>query len=200
MNSFTKNILFYSIISFCAFSAQAQEPAKPYKHTYWVEPGHILAGSYPSANNKHKATKKLGKYLDAGITCFIDLTEKNEKHGRKTKPYKELLKKEAAKRHMNNVEYHRMAIEDHKPPRNQKYMAKILSIINKARAQGKNVYIHCWAGIGRTGTVVGCYLKNKGLSGEQALEQIKALRRIGGSSNRSPRQEKQRQFIKNYSK
>ena len=34
----------------------------------------------------------------------------------------------------------------------------------------------CWAGIGRTGTVVGCWLVEAGRSGDDVLEAIKVLR------------------------
>ena len=37
------------------------------------------------------------------------------------------------------------------------------------------VYLHCRAGIGRTGTVVGCLLAENGLSGQAALEELNRL-------------------------
>ncbi|MCG8352317.1 MAG: hypothetical protein MI924_31515, partial [Chloroflexales bacterium] len=36
--------------------------------------------------------------------------------------------------------------------------------------------IHCWGRIGRTGTVVGCYLACHGMSGEAAIQEIARLR------------------------
>ncbi len=36
------------------------------------------------------------------------------------------------------------------------------------------VYVHCWAGIGRTGTVVGCLLREQGLTADEALGVIAA--------------------------
>ena len=44
--------------------------------------------------------------------------------------------------------------------------------IDEAMSAGKAVYVHCWGGVGRTGTVVGCWLVRHGRTGEQALEQI----------------------------
>jgi len=41
----------------------------------------------------------------------------------------------------------------------------------------KIVYVHCLGGIGRTGTVVGCYLVRHGLPGEEALEHLQNLRK-----------------------
>jgi hypothetical protein len=47
--------------------------------------------------------------------------------------------------------------------------------IADALAAGKNIYVHCRAGIGRTGTTVGCYLVEQGLSGEAALAELNRL-------------------------
>ena len=34
------------------------------------------------------------------------------------------------------------------------------------------VYVHCWGGIGRTGTVVGCWLVRHGMTGDEALAEF----------------------------
>ena len=49
--------------------------------------------------------------------------------------------------------------------------------------RGNAVYVHCWGGIGRTGTVVGCWLVETGGAGDDVLEAIKALR--AGTMKRS---------------
>jgi hypothetical protein len=56
-------------------------------------------------------------------------------------------------------------------------MNAILDEIDRCMGQGAAVYIHCWGGRGRTGTVVGCYLVRHGLTGEGALRRIAELRR-----------------------
>ena len=38
-------------------------------------------------------------------------------------------------------------------------MLAVLDAIDIALCEGHGVYIHCWGGVGRTGTVVGCWLK-----------------------------------------
>ena len=55
-------------------------------------------------------------------------------------------------------------------------MEKILKTITDVLANGENIYLHCWGGRGRTGTVVGCYLVQQGIPAEEALEQIRRWR------------------------
>ena len=53
---------------------------------------------------------------------------------------------------------------------------EILRTINEALSEGRGVYVHCWGGHGRTGMVVGCWLREQGLSGLDALERLAVLR------------------------
>ena len=68
-----------------------------------------------------------------------------------------------------------MPIHDVSTP-TQAQMARILDAIDAALAVGHAVYLHCYGGIGRTGTVVGCYLVRHGMDGEEALAEIARLR------------------------
>ena len=54
-------------------------------------------------------------------------------------------------------------------------MDRILDAIDHALAGGKSVYVHCWGGVGRTGTVVGCYLVRHGATGSSALDTLARL-------------------------
>jgi protein-tyrosine phosphatase len=42
-------------------------------------------------------------------------------------------------------------------------MIHILDTIDQALAEDRPVYVYCWGGHGRTGTVVGCYLRRHDL-------------------------------------
>jgi len=55
-------------------------------------------------------------------------------------------------------------------------MREILDTIHSEIGNGGVVYVHCWGGKGRTGTVVGCFLLENGLADRQiVLEKIRSL-------------------------
>jgi protein-tyrosine phosphatase len=48
-------------------------------------------------------------------------------------------------------------------------MRTILDVIYQAMEKGDLVYVLCWAAVGRTGTVIGCLLRDNGLTADEAL-------------------------------
>jgi protein-tyrosine phosphatase len=145
-------------------------PDQPFPGTYWVYPGRLLAGPYP------KTQDRLSRLLAAGVTCFIDLTE--------------LAESDSYMLHLpESVQYRRFSIHDFDTP-TADHMRCILDAIDTKLADGQVVYVHCWGGIGRTGTVVGCYLVRHGMTGEDALAEIVHLRGLS-----SPETEEQRRMV-----
>ena len=70
-------------------------------------------------------------------------------------------------------------------------MVEILDAIDDDLAGGHNVYVHCWGGVGRTGTVVGCWLIRHGYAtADDVLEMISDLRigDAGRGPNAGPRE------------
>ena len=146
----------------------AQQPSRPDKNTYWLIPGKLLAGEYSGHYTDAAAREKINRFLDAGVNFFINLTQLHE-----LRPYDQIVQHEAAKRGLT-VEHRRLSIEDMNIPDPQ-HMAAILDTIDSAVAAGHTVYVHCWGGIGRTGTVIGCYLVRHGMTGDEALHEIARL-------------------------
>jgi len=157
--------------------------------------GRLLAGEYPSAKDPAAAAAKLLRYLDSGVTFFLDLTEADEYNLR---PYAAQIQQMAAARGLN-VTHRRLAIPDMGTP-SAAAMTAILDVVDGALAQGETVYIHCFGGIGRTGTVVGCWLARHGVPGAQALAQIAAWRAGTPDGQRpSPETAAQRRMVLTWS-
>jgi predicted protein tyrosine phosphatase len=165
--------------------------AHPIADSYWVAAGLLLAGEYPGARVEAEARIKLGTLLAAGVRQFIDLTEAGEYNLR---PYWPLVQRLAAERNLEVV-HSRLSIPDMGTPA-RSHMLGILDAIDAAIVAGRPVYVHCFGGIGRTGTVVGCYLVRHGADAETALAEI-ARRRQGtpDGHRHSPETDEQRQFV-----
>ena len=169
---------------------------RPLANTYWVDPGRFAAGEYPGAWDRGEAAGRLRTLLRAGIDCFIDLTQRDEGLA----PYAGIAAQEASRLGTEFV-HERHAIVDMDVPRSPQQTAGILNAIDRALDDGQNVYVHCWGGIGRTGTVVGCWLVRHGMTGDEALAQIaqwwqgmeKAYRHP-----RSPQTAQQRAYVRNW--
>lgn len=146
----------------------AATPAPP--GTYWVEPERILAGAYPGHVDPAYAEARIVTLLDLGIDWFIDLTWPGE-----LPPYDQLLPSPYAPGREAAVTYSHRPIRDHDLPRHPAEMVEILDELDEALAGGHRIYVHCRAGIGRTGTVVGCHLARRLGSGTAALEALDRL-------------------------
>jgi protein-tyrosine phosphatase len=159
----------------------------PIPASYWVVQRRLLAGEYPGAFTEREAASRLAAFHDTGVTSFVDLTEEHE-----LPPYEALLGKE--------VRSTRRAIVDFGCPTPEQ-MSETLDLIDSELERGEVVYVHCWGGRGRTGTVVGCWLVRHGSSGEEALATIKSLRQAipRAAWQRSPETGDQRQFVRIWS-
>ncbi len=152
-------------------------PAPPIPESYWVVPGRLAAGEYPGAKEATDARVKLRQFVNAGVTFFVDLTQ-----ARELEPHAALLQEEA--RAMGRpAEHVRLPIRDQGVPSPSR-MTEILDAIDAALAEGNVVYVHCWGGHGRTGTVVGCYLVRHGMSGHEALAEVARLHATTPDHNR----------------
>jgi len=51
-----------------------------------------------------------------------------------------------------------------------------MSWIDEHLASDHNVLVHCVGGLGRAGTVAGCWLRTKGVDGENAIQIVRDFR------------------------
>lgn len=141
-----------------------------------IDPEGVIAGRHPCAWGAENAWLEVRDLVDAGVTLFIDLTLPGE-----LEPYSALV--ELPARYVN------LPIRDFSIP-GRDGLVTTLDTIDEELASGGAVYVHCWAGCGRTGVVVGSWLVRHGLDPNAALQRIAETRGLG-----CPQTLEQRMFV-----
>lgn len=173
---------------------------KPFDRSYWVVPDIFLAGAYPGSKNRQEAEQKLRGLVNCGIRRIVNLMEEHETSygNERFVPYEGVLRA-VSERLGVIVKVSRHPVRDLHVP-SQKEMVQILDSIDESLEQGLPVYIHCWGGVGRTGTVVGCYLIRHRIAFQtDVLDRISFLRREEFTAYRqSPETAEQRRMIQDW--
>ena len=141
-----------------------------------IEPGRLIAGRHPCARGAEGAFVEMRVLADAGVTLFVDLTQDGE-----LEPYASLVV--LPSRYVNRP------IRDFSVPTREDLTA-ILDEIDAEIDAGGVVYVHCWAGCGRTGVVVACWLVRHGADPDRALRRVADARGLG-----CPQTLEQRDFV-----
>jgi protein-tyrosine phosphatase len=82
-------------------------------------------------------------------------------------------------RSSNSIQYFHFPLSDHPKENAFQYYPQIRKILQNAEAQHKNVYVHCFAGISRSATMVLAYLMDRhNLSLPKAYNYVKNRRQI----------------------
>jgi len=172
----------------------------PFLRSYWVRPGLLLAGAYPGSPDAARANEKLQGLLTAGIRTVVNLMEPDETdwNNQPFVPYGERLQ-ELAEQQGLTVSVIRHPIPD-QGITGIPEMRAILEDIDNSLRDNAPVYVHCWGGKGRTGTVVGCHLARHGIAtGNQALDMITNLRRNDPKAHEpAPENELQCGFVREW--
>ena len=173
----------------------------PLKNSYLVHRDlNIYAGEYPGDKSVEKCRAKIqDQSCWSKIKYFYDLTCEGE-----LVPYNQFLD--------NNKSYYRCPIPDCGVPDNTAIVARLcLEIVSHGQYghwRSDGIYIHCWGGVGRTGTIVACLyaylMKGGGMSVEdiylKSMQQLQeAFSKCPKSKFReSPENDLQREFVRRF--
>ena len=130
----------------------------PIRDSYRVA-DRLLAGEYPGLVDPDEAERRIRAFARYGVTLFVDLTHP----GDPLEGYARLLDAGATRVAHPIVDFGTTTIP---------HMTRILDDVDAAIERGGMAYVHCWGGIGRTGTVVGCWLMRHGLEGDDPIRRI----------------------------
>jgi atypical dual specificity phosphatase len=120
----------------------------------WLVPNQVLACAYP------RRQASLAALAQQGVTVMINL------HQRAHRPARLGL--------FGLTEIH-LPVADFTAPSPEQLAAGV-DAIAQAVADGRRVAVHCGGGLGRTGTLLACYLVRQGLSATDAIERVRAVR------------------------
>ena len=184
----------------------------------------FFAGSYPGGQTEEEARERINALRRLGVSVFINLMEDGEhrRYGATMQEYDALFP--AATRAHDTIEEDKrsdLADSEKSPDAHDTHdssphmirfpirdmgvpecssMRRILDAIDRHVERGESVYLHCLGGVGRTGTVVGCWLSRHGIAeGAAALHEIDRLREFDPTLDLpSPQTEEQRRMVRSW--
>lgn len=167
----------------------------PIQH-YQATP-YLWAGEYPGSKDQDTALTKLEFLVNKGVRHFIDLTHPLDNLERYNNLFPEIHARTGIM-----PDYVRIPCKDRSVFRSQQGMLNALTSIQVHQKMNMPVYVHCIGGIGRTGTVIGCWFVELNNTPEWSLARVQELYKYNMPKAeihpRSPETGEQVEYVKNW--
>jgi atypical dual specificity phosphatase len=120
----------------------------------WLEEGRLLGCAYP------RRDAALAALASQGVSLLVNL------HGQPHRP---------DRLHRYGLTELHLPVPDFTPP-SPDQLARGVTAMEGALAAGRRVAVHCGGGLGRTGTLLACFLVRRGLDADEAVARVRAAR------------------------
>ncbi|KAG1663284.1 hypothetical protein FOA52_006325 [Chlamydomonas sp. UWO 241] len=181
----------------------------PTKESNWLIPGRVLAGGYPASSDDAEMSAILRALLDAGVTTFVCLQAEVDSDGLSVcsagvwataglRPYLPRVRALAEATSRPPPSFLHMHVADGHVGGDAETLC-LADACCERLACGEVLYIHCWGGHGRTGTLAALLLgRLYGLPLAAALRHVQSYHdtRVNPAGARSPQTAVQRAQVR----
>lgn len=145
------------------------------------EPVPLAGMSYPRT---YTPWEKIGKAGFSSVVCLCDSEVSYNPY-----PLEVLFSAELEDLHYGNSPFD--------PDTLEWLVRKATNVIIEEMDAGKGIVVHCMGGIGRTGTVIGCVLRDLGFSAEEVVNYLDEINKLRGFRG-WPETEWQAEMVRKY--
>jgi len=148
--------------SFQAISARRRDYVGPTDESNWVLPGRLMVGAFPGVSDDRENERLLSSILNCGVTTFVclqreydpDAPESAWRSGHAIRPYFPSASALAARHHRGRqLDFIHFAIEDCSVVEDDDVALFSRALAERLRTTDEVIYLHCWGGHGRAGTI-----------------------------------------------